>query len=84
MTRRTIALPAVGGRLRRVPLGAYVAAVKRAKASPNVTFKHGLTTWWPTTGAEIVEQFRRGMFDRIDAAVPYIRRPGATFDESIR
>ena len=48
--------------------------VRKAKANPEAIFKHGLTTWWPTTGAEIVEQFRAGMMDRINEAVPYSQR----------
>lgn len=60
----TIRLAAID---RTVPLGAYVAAIKRAKANPEAEFKHGLTTWRPTTGAEIVRQFRRGMHDRINS-----------------
>lgn len=68
---RMIVLPAIN---KAVPLGAYVKAVKVAKANPDMTFKTGLTTWWPTTGAEILEQFRAGMIDRINAAVPYSER----------
>lgn len=68
---RTITLPAIG---KRVTLGTYVAAVKTAKAHPTRTFKTGLTTWWPTTGAEIVEQFRRGMVARINDGIPYSER----------
>jgi hypothetical protein len=59
---------------KRIPLGAYVAGVKLAKANPCATFKHGLTTWWSVTGAEIMEQFREGMHDRINQAVPYAAR----------
>jgi hypothetical protein len=68
---RTIALPALD---RRVTLGAYVRAVKLAKASPAVEFKAGLTTWWPTTGAEIMRQFRAGMHERINQGIRYIDR----------
>ena len=68
---RTIRLPALD---RSVSLGAYVNAVKLAKAHPDREFKHGLTTWWPTTGAEIVKQFCEGMTDRINAATPYSQR----------
>ena len=68
---RVIALPAIG---KAVPLGAYVAAVRRAKAAPDAEFRHGLTTWWPTTGREIVGQFRTGMQERINQAVPYMNR----------
>ena len=68
---RAIRLPAID---RAVPLAAYVSAVKLAKANPDRTFKHGLTTWWPTTGAEIMRQFNQGMNDRINCGVPYVRR----------
>lgn len=69
--RRYITLPALD---RSVPLGSYIAAIKTAKANPATEFKHGLTTWWPTTGAEIVRQFRDGMNDRINQRVPYAQR----------
>jgi hypothetical protein len=65
---RTIRLPAIG---RTVSLRAYIRAVKLAKANPDTEFKTGLTTWWPTTGAEIVRQFRKGMTDRINQGIPY-------------
>lgn len=68
---RAVYLPAIN---RWVSLGAYVRAIKTAKANPAAMFKTGLTTWWPTTGAEIVQQFRCGMHDRISQAVPYSRR----------
>lgn len=71
MSKRYISLPAVE---KRVPLGAYVAAIKRAKASPDQEFKHGLSCWWPCTGKEIVEQFREGMNERINAGIPAIDR----------
>lgn len=69
--KRYITLPAID---KQVPLGAYVAAIKMAKANPDMKFKHGLTTWWSTSGAEVVAQFRRGMHERISAAVPYAQR----------
>lgn len=68
---RIISLPAID---RSVPLGAYVAAVRRAKASPEAEFRHGLTTWWPTSGADIMRQFRAGMNARINEGVPYFQR----------
>jgi hypothetical protein len=43
-----------------VPLGAYVKAIRIARANPEKTFSAGFTTWWPITGAEIMEQFARG------------------------
>ena len=48
--------------------------VRLAKAFPTAVFKTGLTTWWPTTGAEIMKQFREGMTDRINQAIPYSQR----------
>jgi len=68
---RVIHLPAID---KVVPLGAYVQAVRIARANPQKMFSSGFTTWWPTTGAEIIEQFRQGMMQRINEAVPYIQR----------
>ena len=68
---RTVHLPAVH---MTVSLAAYVAAVKTAKANPEVEFKHGFTTWWPTKGAEIMRQFREGMTQRINQGIPYSLR----------
>jgi len=68
---RTIYLPAVD---RTVTLAAYLQAVRLAKANPTATFKHGFTTWWPTTGADIMLQFRKGVTDRINEAIPYYQR----------
>jgi len=71
MTTRAIYLPAIN---RRVSIGAYVKAIKLAKANPDAKFKHGLTCWWPCTGREIKVQFRRGIHDRINQAIPYAQR----------
>jgi len=68
---RTIYLPALH---RHVTLAAYLRAVRIAKANPKMTFNTGLTTWWPTTGAEVMDQFREGMMERINQAIPYIDR----------
>ena len=68
---RVIYLPAIE---RQVSLADYVKAIKMAKANPETSFKHGLTTWWSTTGAEVMEQFRHGMNDRINQAIPYSQR----------
>ncbi len=68
---RVIHLPAVN---KTVSIKSYVLAVKLAKANPNMEFKHGLSSWWPTKGREIVRQFRDGMTDRINQAMPYIKR----------
>jgi hypothetical protein len=69
---RFITLPALD--YRRVSLRSYVRAIRLAKANPETEFKHGLTTWWPTTGAEIMRQFWKGVEDRINEAIPYQRR----------
>ena len=68
---KTIHLPAID---KRVPLSSYIKAIRAAKENPERTFTTGLTTWWPTTGSEILEQFRHGMHDRINQAVPYSER----------
>jgi hypothetical protein len=68
---RLIYLPAIE---RHVTLRAYLQAVRLAKSNPTTTFKHGLTTWWPTTGAEVMRQFREGIWDRINQAIPYGQR----------
>lgn len=68
---RTIALPAINA---RVSLRDYIRAIKEAKANPDREYKHGLTTWWPTTGREIHQQFLQGVHDRINQGVPYIER----------
>lgn len=54
--KRYIGVSAV--RNRPVPLGVYVRAIKKAIAEPETEFAHGLTTWWPTTGAEIRRPIR--------------------------
>jgi hypothetical protein len=68
---RTIRLPAID---RTVTLASYINLVRLAKGYPTAVFKTGLTTWWPTTGAEIMQQFRQGMTDRINQAIPYSQR----------
>lgn len=68
---RYVSLPALG---RRVTLGAYVRAVKLAKARPDAEFKHGLSCWWPCKGREIVQQFREGVQERITAGIPASER----------
>ena len=68
---RTISLPAIN---RTVTLGQFVEAVKMAKANPDREFKQGFDCWWSCTGKEVMAQFRRGMNDRINQAVPYMER----------
>ena len=69
--KRMITLPAID---RQVTVGQYVKAIKLAQEHPNEEFKHGLTTWWPTTGKEIMSQFRCGLNERINEAIPYSKR----------
>jgi len=68
---RSIYLPAIE---RRVSLKAYIHAIRKAKANPDAEFKHGLSSWWPTTGRDIIRQFMDGVLDRINQAVPYVDR----------
>jgi len=68
---RTIHLPAID---RQVTLAAYVKAVKLARANPSMEFKHGLTTWWSTSGSDIMRQFLSGVHDRINQSIPYSAR----------
>jgi len=66
-----IHLPAID---KRVTLGAYVKAIRLAKANPDVEFKEGLSCWWPCTGKEIMRQFLEGVNDRINQGIPYTKR----------
>ena len=53
---RVVYCPGLPAGRRWVPLDAYVTGVKLAKASPEAEFRHGLTAWWPISGAEIVRE----------------------------
>jgi hypothetical protein len=68
---RTVNLPGPGI---TVTLLQYVKAVKIAIANPDQEFKHGLTCWYSCSGADIRRQFRAGMMDRINQAIPAIKR----------
>ena len=68
---RTIYLSAIS---KTVSLSQYIKAVKLAKKHPDKEFKHGLTTWWPVKGSEIVRQFLSGVNDRINQGIPYSER----------
>lgn len=68
---RVITLPAIG---KTITLKNYVVAVKRAKANPDRVFSHGFSSWWATTGKEIMGQFREGIYDRINQGIPYWKR----------
>ena len=69
--KRVMTLSAVN---KTVTLGQYVKGIKKAKANLDVEFKHGLTCWWSCTGRDIMRQFREGMMERINEAIPYIQR----------
>tara|TARA_Y100000034_G_scaffold120482_1_gene163443 strand:+ start:76 stop:300 length:225 start_codon:yes stop_codon:yes gene_type:complete len=71
MRLRTVTLPAAGI---TIGLGTYIAGVKHALDNPDLEYKHGLTTWTPTTGSEIRQQFRDSIHDRINQATPYLDR----------
>jgi hypothetical protein len=69
--KRVITLP---GPSITVTIGQYVRAVKLAIANPDVEFKQTLTTWYPGTGRDVRRQFREGMQDRINQAIPACKR----------
>lgn len=50
----------------RVPIGVYIKGIKTAKANLDATFVHGLTGFWSVTGAEIVQQYRQSINERIN------------------
>lgn len=69
--KRHMAVPAID---RYVPLSVFLKAVKTAIAEPDAEFKHGLTSWDGTTGAQIRKQFRSQIRDRINQRIPYHQR----------
>lgn len=64
----------IAGIERSVSLRDYIIAIKKAKEYPDTKFDHGLTTWWPTLGREIVRQFVDGVHNRINQGIPYNER----------
>ena len=50
----------------RIGIKAFCEGIRLAKKYPNAEFKYGLTTWYPTTGKEIMRQFRESIHDRIN------------------
>jgi len=80
-TRRAIYVPGID---QWVSIGSYVRAIKQAKANLDAEFKQGLTCWWPCTGAEIMQQFRRGMHDRVSQGIPYSQRGLVPHAEEVR
>lgn len=59
---------------RRVSIPAYIAAVRRAIAAPDATFRQGLESWWPVTGAEIRREYNRALNRRIMRHAPHYGR----------
>lgn len=56
---------------REIRLGAYARAWRRAKAaSPGTVFERGLTSHFPVTREQLLEQFRYGTDDRISRKIP--------------
>ena len=64
---RVIHLPAID---RTVSIATYLRAIRLAKAHPERVFNAGLSTWWPTTGKEIMEQFEDRKFKRGSQGMP--------------
>lgn len=61
---------------RSIPATTYLAGIRLAKANPDRLFKQTLWGWWPGTGSEIVEQYRRDLHKRIN------ERAGTTLQTS--
>lgn len=58
-----------------VTISAYIKAIKQVKAAPPETiWAHGLTSWWPTSGEQIMRQFLAGVHSRINDDIPYVQR----------
>ena len=52
---------------KHVQIAEYTRSIRAIiAADPDIVYPHGLTTWWPTTGAEIRAQFRHSIHDRIN------------------
>jgi hypothetical protein len=52
---------------KQVSIPEYVRSIRAIiAADPDIKYPHGLTTWWPTTGADIRSQFRASIHDRIN------------------
>lgn len=65
-----IYIPAIN---RHVSIAAYCAAIRKAKANPDAEFPHSFERWWPTTGAEILREWRKVRNRRITAGIPLAR-----------
>ena len=51
---------------KKIGISNYCKGIKLAKLNPEETFKYGLTTWYPTSGEQIIKQFRDSIHDRIN------------------
>ena len=52
---------------KRIPVPVYVDTLKKVfSADPCTEYAHGLTTWWPATGADIRREFRQSIHERIN------------------
>jgi hypothetical protein len=60
----------IPGIQRTVSIGAYCAAICKAKANPDARFPHTLNNWWSGTGADILREWREVRNVRITAALP--------------
>jgi len=51
------------GNGKQIPIGAYVAGIKKAIENPEMKFSHGLCGWHASTGREIRREFYRMVQD---------------------
>jgi hypothetical protein len=75
--QRVITLSAHGHRT--VSLSSYTQSWQRVKSlvssgQSSTIFSQSLTRWWSCTARDILDEFREGMQDRINQAIPYILR----------
>jgi hypothetical protein len=63
------------GDRRTVTLGAYLRAWRAVNAAPDAqVYRDSLTTWWPVTAVDIRAQYRAGLAERINRALPWYGR----------
>jgi len=70
-TKRAIYVP---GKDAWYSLGAYVRAVKKAKANPDAMFSCTICSWASGRGRDIMREFMDGVMDRINQGIPYTKR----------
>lgn len=52
---------------KRISITTYVNAWKIVRSNPlDTMYKDSLTTWWPVSGKDIIQQYRDGIHDRIN------------------